>query len=218
MQVSSDSKYSCRTGDFWCFHPGYFGHAALGGKIAFEYSEVALRIHGVFPLPDYVLILTRRCGNSLQYFRHSLTTYGHAIAVQQAMFEQHLHYLRNASRFVQVGSNIPAGGLQIAQHRHLAAHTFKIINSELTSAAWAMARKCNTALVEPPTAMITAIAFSIDFRVITSRGRICFLIASTSTSAERAALTLFRHPPLPSWKSKAGSSPSLRMPMTWYWR
>jgi hypothetical protein len=39
-----------------------------------------------------------------------------------------------------------------------------------TPAAWAMARKCSTALVEPPVAMITATAFSIAFLVTMSRG------------------------------------------------
>ena len=44
--------------------------------------------------------------------------------------------------------------------------TFFLIRSKSsivhsTSAAWAIARKCSTALVEPPVAITTAIAFSI---------------------------------------------------------
>ena len=59
------------------------------------------------------------------------------------------------------------------------------------SAALAMAKKCNTALVEPPTAMMTLTAFSNDFLVMMSRGRIFFLMASTKTRADSAALSTF---------------------------
>ena len=52
-----------------------------------------------------------------------------------------------------------------------------------TSAAWAMARKCSTALVEPPVAMMTATAFSMLFFVTMSRGFRSALTASTSTVA-----------------------------------
>ena len=56
-----------------------------------------------------------------------------------------------------------------------------------TPAACAIARKCSTALVEPPVAMITATAFSIDWRVTMSRGLRSFLIASISTRADSFA-------------------------------
>src|SRR5690606_35995424 len=56
-----------------------------------------------------------------------------------------------------------------------------------TSAAWAIARKCSTALVEPPVAMITETAVSIDLRVMISRGFRSRLTASTSTRADSAA-------------------------------
>ena len=50
-----------------------------------------------------------------------------------------------------------------------------------------MARKCSTALVEPPVAMITATAFSSAFFVTMSRGLMSFLIASISTLADSCA-------------------------------
>jgi hypothetical protein len=56
-----------------------------------------------------------------------------------------------------------------------------------TPAAWAIARKCSTALVEPPVAMITATAFSSDLRVTMSRGFRSFLMASISTLADSFA-------------------------------
>src|SRR3954471_21371762 len=54
-----------------------------------------------------------------------------------------------------------------------------------------MARKCSTALVEPPVAMIRLTAFSIDLRVMMSRGLMSFLTASTSTRADSAAEPVF---------------------------
>ena len=60
-----------------------------------------------------------------------------------------------------------------------------------TSAAEAIARKCSTALVEPPVAITSAIAFSIDLRVMMSRGFRSRLIASTSTRADAAAESAF---------------------------
>src|SRR6266699_1503333 len=59
-----------------------------------------------------------------------------------------------------------------------------------TFAAWAMASRCSTALVEPPMAMVTAMAFSNALRVRICRGRSPRAIASTSTVADRAALPL----------------------------
>jgi hypothetical protein len=60
-----------------------------------------------------------------------------------------------------------------------------------TPAVWAMARKCSTALVEPPVAMITATAFSIAFLVTMSRGLMSFLMASISTLADSLAEFIF---------------------------
>ena len=45
----------------------------------------------------------------------------------------------------------------------------------LTSAAWAIASRCSTALVEPPSAMTTVMAFSNAFFVMMSRGLMPFL-------------------------------------------
>ena len=54
-----------------------------------------------------------------------------------------------------------------------------------------MARKCSTALVEPPVAITRVTAFSMALRVTMSRGLRSFLIASTSTRAESAAESAF---------------------------
>ena len=56
-----------------------------------------------------------------------------------------------------------------------------------TPAVWAMAKKCSTALVEPPVAMITATAFSMASLVTMSRGLRSFLMASIKTLADSLA-------------------------------
>ncbi len=60
-----------------------------------------------------------------------------------------------------------------------------------------MARKCSTALVDPPVAMITRTAFSMERRVMMSRGLMPLRMASISTRADAAALSIF------SWSSLA---------------
>ena len=56
-----------------------------------------------------------------------------------------------------------------------------------TSAACAIAKKCKTAFVEPPIAMMTDTAFSSDLRVMMSRGLRPLRTASTNTRAASAA-------------------------------
>ena len=57
-----------------------------------------------------------------------------------------------------------------------------------TSTARAIAMRCSTALVEPPTAITTAIAFSNASRVITSRGLMSFSMQLRIDVAGAAAL------------------------------
>jgi hypothetical protein len=54
-----------------------------------------------------------------------------------------------------------------------------------------MARKWSTALVDPPTAMMTEMAFSMLWRVMMSRGRMLAWMASAKTLADWAALSAF---------------------------
>ena len=60
-----------------------------------------------------------------------------------------------------------------------------------TWAARAIANRCSTALVEPPSAITTAMAFSNACRVRMARGRRSRRTASTSTAADCAALSAF---------------------------
>ena len=73
-----------------------------------------------------VLVGTQRgltAEDVVQVLRHCLAGDGDAVAVQQAGVEQQLHHRRDAAGAVQVDGQVAAAGLQVAQHRHLAAHT-----------------------------------------------------------------------------------------------
>ena len=78
-------------------------------------------------------------------------------------------------------------GLVSAMCGTFAAMRLKSSNSSGTSASCAMARRCRTALVLPPNALTTAIAFSNAFFVMMSRGRMPkrnkFITASPARSA-----------------------------------
>ncbi|MGV2388630.1 MAG UNVERIFIED_CONTAM: hypothetical protein LVR29_10935 [Microcystis novacekii LVE1205-3] len=74
-----------------------------------------------------------------------------------------------------------------------------------------MAKRCSTALVEPPTAIITEMAFSKALRVKIWLGRICFLIASTKTSADSSVLSAFSvHLRRPWSRNRVNSCPWLQ--------
>ena len=85
--------------------------------------------------------------------------------------------------------------------------------ASFTFAAWAMARRCRTAFVEPPRAMTTVMAFSNAFRVMMSRGKTpLFRRLSTAAPASRQSAFLSRKSRLgPS--CSASSCPVLRWQM-----
>ncbi|CAB4688124.1 unannotated protein [freshwater metagenome] len=65
--------------------------------------------------------------------------------------------------------NLPPGFIS-AMCGTLAAMRLKSSSSSATPASFAMASRCNTALVEPPSALVTAMAFSNAFLVMIWRG------------------------------------------------
>ena len=71
-------------------------------------------------------------------------------------------------------------GLVSAMWGTLAATRLKSSSSRSTSASWAMASRWSTALVEPPRAMTTAMAFSKASLVMIWRGRMFWRSSSTT--------------------------------------
>ena len=74
--------------------------------------------------------------------------------------QQRLHHHRHAADPVDVVHHVAAERLEVAQVRHLLAHPDEVVQGQVTSASLAMASRCSTALVEPPKAITTAMAFS----------------------------------------------------------
>ena len=89
--------------------------------------------------------------------------------MQQARIQQQLHDLRNAAGAVQIRRDVTSGRFQVAQHRHALADALEVIDSPWHFSRMGNGQKCSTALVEPPVAMMTDTAFSMDSRVMMSR-------------------------------------------------
>ena len=80
------------------------------------------------------------------------------------------HHRRRAAHRVQILLDVFAARLQVGQQRHAIARALEVGQLQRHVAAFAIASRCRTALVEPPTAMIIVMAFSNDRRVRMSRG------------------------------------------------
>ena len=169
MQSGSDSNTRAGPVIAGFFRPVIFATHPSGARLPRRIARWPCAYIGLRPGADHVLVLARLVGNVAQVLRDGLAGDRHALAVQQAVVEQHLHHLRDAAGLVQVHRDVAARGLEVAEHRHLAGACARSRRaSSGTPAACAIASQCSTPLVEPPVAMITAIAFSIDFRVTMS--------------------------------------------------
>ncbi len=113
--------------------------------------------------------------------------------MQQAGVEQALRQQTAAACGVIVGCNVLAAGLEIAEQRRVA----ELMRSKSSMESGmpislAMARKCSTALVDPPEAATEAMAFSMAARVMILLGRRSFLASSrTSASGFARGVELF---------------------------
>ena len=97
---------------------------------------------------------------SLQVLGHGSPGHGHHVTVQQARVEQRLHDDRHTADGVDVGHHVAAERLDVGQVGHPVADPVEVVEVEIDLASWAMAIRCSTALVEPPSAMTTVMAFS----------------------------------------------------------
>ncbi len=135
------------------------------------------------------------------------------------MFEQHLHDLRNASRLMQIGCNIPAGGLQIASTGTLPRMRSKSSIVELHLRRMGDGKEMQYGIGR------TADRHDYGDRILdrfagddVTRTDLLPDRVNQDFRGACCALRSSRDPLPPWWKSKAGSSPSLRTRTTWYWR
>ena len=92
---------------------------------------MALRIHGPAPRTYDLLICTRVLVDLVELVAHRPACDGHALAVQQAMRQQHLEYLRHTAGAVEIDGYEPARRLQVTQHGHALPHSLEVIDGPL---------------------------------------------------------------------------------------
>ena len=95
---------------------------------------------GFDPGTDHVLVAARLVRHVAQHLGDGLAVDRHALAVQDAVAEQDLQDLRHAARAMEIDRDVAARGLEVAQHRHLAAHALESSMVHFTPAAPAIAR------------------------------------------------------------------------------
>ena len=139
--------------------PGALHHRPLGRERAAQDGDPA---GGVDRVGHARRISPSGSGGSMlgEVLGHRLAGHGQRVAVQQAGVQQRLHHHRHAADAVDVGHHVAAERLDVGQVRHPVADPVEVVEVEVDSASWAIASRCSTALVEPPSAMTTAIAFS----------------------------------------------------------
>ena len=157
--ASSPSKTRALPVKLQAFLAGDFRDRAVGREVAVKDDEVAVLFDRVRERPNDVL----SCGIRLHLSRFppSFAGDGQAVAVQQARVEQHLHQRPDAADRDQFGHRVVAARLSGRRARARALPMrVKSSSVSFTRAACAIASRCSTALVEPPSAMTTVIAFS----------------------------------------------------------
>ena len=93
-------KHAGWASDDGVFQASNFGDGAFGREVAFQNGQMALLIHGLVDSADDVLVGAWGVWNISQVFGHGFAGDGHAVAMQQAGFEQNFHDLRDAASAV----------------------------------------------------------------------------------------------------------------------
>ena len=149
---------------------GELHDAAVGGEVAAQDREAAGGLDRVVERADDLLALgLLRLGGVLA---DRAAGDGHRVLVEAAELLQALDDDGHAAGLVQVGGDVAAAGLEVAQHRRGATRCGRSRRCRAsTPASLAIASRCRTPLVEPPQVATAAIAFSSPALVMMSLGR-----------------------------------------------
>ena len=148
---------------------GLLDHRAIRGQVAAQNRDAALRTERLLERKDDPLrsAPARAAGGVLPQRRHAfeLLADGPAgdrrlVEVQQSAPRQLLHDRRDAARVEQLLHVKRAARPQIGDERRLARHAVEQVERQVDPRRPAMAVRWITALVEPPRAIISRIAFS----------------------------------------------------------
>src|ERR1700676_1975396 len=119
------------------------------------------------------------------------SAHGQAVAMQKTVAKKHLHHRHNSTNLYQLPHQMLPARFEISQNGNVFPNAGPIIELSLIPAALAIASRCRTALVEPPSAMATVMAFSKASLVMISEGRIPRLTSSTTAAPAEAASASF---------------------------
>ncbi len=121
-------------GELFAFLAGDFADAAHGREVAVEDDEMARRLDRVVEAVDDVLVL--RVGlHVLEIFRDGPAGDGHAVAVEQALIEQHFHQRRETADADERGHDVLAAGLEVGEDGHALADAGEVVERELHAGA-----------------------------------------------------------------------------------
>ena len=102
-----------------------------------------------------------------------------------------LHQRLDAADSNELGHHVTATRPQVGQHRRPGADSREIIEREVDLASWAIASRCSTALVDPPSAITVVMAFSKASLLRMSDGLIPRLTSATTPSPARLQSSFF---------------------------
>jgi hypothetical protein len=121
-------EHTRRAGDDRVLQAGDLGHAAFGAQVALEDGQVALGVHRVGQTGRITSWSARSGGTSARFCATVLPVMVMQSPCSRPGVQQHLHHGRDAAGAVQVDGQVLAAGLQVAQHRGLAAHALEVVD------------------------------------------------------------------------------------------
>ncbi len=118
-----------RAGEFLTLLAGDLPDAAERREVAVEHHKMAALLDRVVEAVDHILVLRVRL-HVLEIFREGLAGHGQAIAVEQALVEEHLHQRRHAANGHERSHDILAARLQVGQHRHAFTDAGEVVDGQ----------------------------------------------------------------------------------------
>ena len=112
------------------FLTGDLGDGSLGSKVSLEDDEMALGFDRIGKRTDDLLILRIRFEGGKILFER-LAGDGHAIAMQESRFKQHLHHRHDAPDLDQLRHEVLAAWLEVGKDRDTFADASEILKGQL---------------------------------------------------------------------------------------
>ena len=116
-------------GEGVAFLAGDLGDGAFGGEVTAQDAQVAVGLDRIGEGADDVLV-GGVTADVREVLGDGLAGDGHAMAVQEALIEEHLEQRLEATDADKVGHVVFAARLEVGEHRHASADALKILEGE----------------------------------------------------------------------------------------